>query len=58
MHFFAIKVGAQGLVGRSSYIFLREIGLPGRDVNKVKERMSKAAEIGCGQNETVNSVSP
>ena len=44
VHFFAIEVGARGLVGRSSYTFLREIGLPGRERNKVMERMSKAAE--------------
>ena len=43
-HFFAIKVGARELVGRSSYTFLREIDLPGRERNKVMERMSKAAE--------------
>ena len=44
VHFFAIEVGSRGLVGRSSYTFLREIGLPGRERNKVMERMSKAAE--------------
>ena len=44
VHFFAIEVGARGLVGRSSYTFLKEIGLPGRERNKVMERMSKAAE--------------
>ena len=44
VHFFAIEVGARGLVGRSSYTFLREIGLPDRERNKVMERMSKAAE--------------
>ena len=44
VHFFAIEVGARGLVGRSSYTFLREIGLPGRERNKVMERMSKAAK--------------
>ena len=44
VHFLAIEVGARGLVGRSSYNFLREIGLPGRERNKVMERMSKSAE--------------
>ena len=44
MHFFAIEVEARGLMGRSSYTFLREIGLPGRERNKVMERMSKAVE--------------
>ena len=34
VHFFAIEVGARGLVGRSSYTFLREIGLPGTKRNK------------------------
>ena len=58
VHFFAIEVGARGLVGRSSYTFLREIGLPGREKNKVMERMSKRLPIGCGQNETANSMSP
>ena len=45
VHFFAIKVGARGLVGRSSYTFIREIDLPGRERNKVMERMSKAAVV-------------
>ena len=44
VHFFAIEVGARGLMGKSSYTFLREIGLPGKERNKVMERMSKAAE--------------
>ena len=44
VHFFAIELGARGLVGRSSYTFLREFGLPGRERNKVMERMSKAVE--------------
>ena len=38
------KLEHEGSVGRSSYTFLREIGLPGREWNKVMERMSKAAE--------------
>ena len=44
VHFFAIEVGARELVGRSSYTFLREIVLPGRERNKLMERMSKAAK--------------
>ena len=44
VHFFVIEVGARGLVDRSSYNFFREIGLPGRERNKVMERMSKAAK--------------
>ena len=34
VHFFAIEVGARGLVGRSSYTFLREIGTSD-DANKL-----------------------
>ena len=44
VHFFAIEIGARGLMSRSSYTLLREIGLPDRERNKVMERMSKAAE--------------
>ena len=45
VHFFAIEVGAWGLLDRSSDTFLREIGLPDRERNKVMERMSKAAKM-------------
>ena len=42
VHFFAIEVGVQGLVDRSSYNILREVGLPSRE-SKIMKRMLDAA---------------
>lgn len=37
VHLFAIEIGARGLVGKSSYTFLKEIGLPGREGSKAMD---------------------
>ena len=43
VHIFAIEVGARGLVGRSSYTFLREIGLPSRGRSKIMKTISTSS---------------
>ena len=41
---FPVKVGARGLVGRSTYVFPAKIGLSSRERTKAMTRMSEAAE--------------
>ena len=61
VHFFAIEVGARGLMGRSSYTFLRERLAcqveKGTKLWNECQRLPERLPIGCGQNETVNSMS-
>ena len=42
--FFAFEVGARGMVGQSTYTFLREIGLTSKVRSKALADMSRAAE--------------
>ena len=42
--FFALEVGARGMVGQSTYTFLREIGLTIKVRSKALADMSRAAE--------------
>ena len=44
VHLFAIEVGARGLVGRSTYAFLRAIGLSNRQTKHFVKELSEAAE--------------
>lgn len=44
VYFFAVEVGARGLVGRSVYAFLREIGLPNKERAKIMKKMSRVTE--------------
>ena len=39
-----VEVGAKGLVGKSTYSFLTQIGLSSRERNKAMIKMSEAAE--------------
>lgn len=44
VHFFAVEVGARGLVGRSTYAFLRDIGLSSKERAKTMKRISRVVE--------------
>ena len=43
--FFAFEVRARGMVGQSTYTFLREIGLTSKVRSRVLADMSRAAEV-------------
>ena len=46
---FPIEVGARGIVGRSTYVFLPKIGLSSQERTKASTRMQKRPHSGSGK---------